>query len=70
MGHVSQALNARDINRLVKLVDRQQILAALPHINLTKFQKDWPDLTAETRTILRDLGKDYPPLAEALSAIK
>jgi Mg/Co/Ni transporter MgtE len=70
MGRVSGALTPRDINRFIKLVDRQQLLAALPHMDLTKFQGAWPDLTPETKNILQGLGKDYPPLAEAIAAIK
>ncbi|MEW6078275.1 MAG: hypothetical protein AB1724_10715 [Thermodesulfobacteriota bacterium] len=67
MGRVSGALNPKDINRFIKLVDRQQLLAALPHMDLTKIQSAWPDLTAETKNILQDMGKDYPPLAEAIA---
>ncbi|MFZ5562591.1 MAG: magnesium transporter MgtE N-terminal domain-containing protein [Thermodesulfobacteriota bacterium] len=70
MGHVSSALNAQSINRLMGLLSREQVLAALPHIDLAKFQGDWPDLTLETKNRLRSLGKDYPPLAEAIRAIE
>jgi Mg/Co/Ni transporter MgtE len=70
MGHVSTALNAQSINRLMGLLGREQILAALPHIDLAKFQKDWPDLTPETKKMLRSLGKDYPPLGQAIEGIE
>jgi Mg/Co/Ni transporter MgtE len=70
MGHVSGALNSQSINRLIKLVSREQLLAALPHIDLTRFEKDWPELTPETRGTLQDLGKDYAPLAEAIAKIQ
>ncbi|ABW66763.1 magnesium transporter [Desulfosudis oleivorans] len=70
MGRVSQALNAQSINRLIPLLSREQVLTALPYIDLTKFQKDWPDLTPETKDMLRDMGRDYPPLEEAVRAIE
>ena len=70
MGRVSGALNPRDINRFIKLIDRQQILAALPHMDLVKFQDAWSELTPETRNTLKAIGKDYAPLAEAIAKIQ
>ncbi len=70
MGNVAGALRARDINRFIKLVSRGQLLAALPHVDLSKFQKEWPELTSETKRILQDMGKDYAPLATAIAGVQ
>jgi hypothetical protein len=70
MGHASGALNSRNMDRFINLVSREQILAALPHIDLERFKKDWPELAPGTQNILRDIGNDYPPLAEAILSIE
>ena len=69
MARVAEALSPGDINRFMKLIDRPQILAALPFVDLSFFKDAWPDLTPETRRVLKDISKDFQPLASAISSI-
>ena len=70
MAHVAEALNPDGINRFIKLVNQTQILTAMTYIDLTVFKGAWPQLTSESRGILKNLGQDYKPLGEIISAIK
>ena len=70
MGHVALALNPGDINRFIKLVDRPQLLAMLPYTDMSVFKGAWSDLTPENQRLIKDIGKEFPPLEEVIGAAK
>lgn len=70
MARVSETLRPKAIDRLIRLVGKHQILAALPHMDLTTLKGAWPELTPRTRQTLKSISKDYEPLAQVINAIK
>lgn len=70
MAQVAKALKAEDINRLVQRIDRGQLAAALPHMDLSIFKGMWPRLTSATKNTLKEIGRDYAPLAETIAAVE